>query len=182
MAASIIIVVAALGWIFSSRETSREIIPNDMTAIAVQRGEFKNVPVAVPPETKAKYDQVRDERRPAAAPPDGKKPKAVATSDKVSDVNRDQASVPQQKTTLPKIHNNLDDREGVWIKGNINSKGEKIYHLPKEKYYSQTKPEVWFKTEQEAISDGYRKAKDFWIKGNISRNGEKIYHMPGQKY
>lgn len=182
MVASIIIVVATLGWLFSTRETNREIISNNMTSIAIQKDELKNVPAVVPPQTKAKADQVRDKKKPAAPTPESKKPKAVAPTDKVSDVNKDQVSVLPQKITLPKIHNNLNNREGIWIKGNINPKGEKIYHLPKEKFYSQTKPETWFKTEQDAINAGYRKAKDFWIKGNIGRNGEKIYHMPGQKY
>lgn len=50
------------------------------------------------------------------------------------------------------------------IKGNINDKGEKIYHMPGQKYYDKTiitpsKGERWFCTEQEAISAGWRKAK-----------------------
>lgn len=42
------------------------------------------------------------------------------------------------------------------IKRNINSKGEKIYHLPGRSYYDQTKPEAWFKTEVEAQAAGFR--------------------------
>jgi competence protein ComEC len=42
------------------------------------------------------------------------------------------------------------------IKGNINSKGEKIYHLPGGAYYDKTIPEKWFKTEQEAQDAGFR--------------------------
>lgn len=72
--------------------------------------------------------------------------------------------------------------EGVWIKGNITKSGQKIYHVPNQRFYSSTIPEEWFRTEQEAINAGYRKAKDFWIKGNVGKNGEKIYHMPGQDY
>lgn len=45
------------------------------------------------------------------------------------------------------------------IKGNINSKGEKIYHMPGGASYEATKPEAWFTTEQEAIDAGFRKAK-----------------------
>jgi micrococcal nuclease len=48
---------------------------------------------------------------------------------------------------------------GCDIKGNINSKGEKIYHTPDSPWYEQTKPEVWFCSENEAISSGFRKAK-----------------------
>ena len=50
------------------------------------------------------------------------------------------------------------DGKGL-IKGNINSKGEKIYHMPGGLYYEQTIPEIWFKTEQEAQSAGFRKSK-----------------------
>lgn len=42
------------------------------------------------------------------------------------------------------------------IKGNINSKGEKIYHLPGGAYYEKTIPEKWFKTEREAQDAGFR--------------------------
>ena len=45
------------------------------------------------------------------------------------------------------------------IKGNINSKGQKIYHTPSSRSYEQTKPEVWFCSEQEAINSGFRKAQ-----------------------
>ncbi len=42
------------------------------------------------------------------------------------------------------------------IKGNINNKGEKIYHLPEGAYYDKTIPEKWFKTEKEAQEAGFR--------------------------
>lgn len=45
------------------------------------------------------------------------------------------------------------------IKGNINSKGEKIYHMPNGQFYDVTKPEEWFATEEEAQAAGYRKSK-----------------------
>ncbi|MDP8255206.1 MAG: thermonuclease family protein [Candidatus Alcyoniella australis] len=50
------------------------------------------------------------------------------------------------------------------IKGNINSRGEKIYHLPGMQYYAQTvidesSGERWFCTEEEAIAAGWRKSK-----------------------
>jgi endonuclease YncB( thermonuclease family) len=49
------------------------------------------------------------------------------------------------------------------IKGNINSKGEHIYHVPGQRYYDKTqidesKGEHWFCTEQEAVRAGWRKA------------------------
>ena len=53
---------------------------------------------------------------------------------------------------------------GCVIKGNINSEGEKIYHLPGMAYYNKTvidpsKGERWFCTEQEAVANGWRKSK-----------------------
>ena len=50
------------------------------------------------------------------------------------------------------------------IKGNINNKGEKIYHVPGQKYYNSTKisPEYgerWFCSEAEAQAAGWRKSK-----------------------
>lgn len=45
------------------------------------------------------------------------------------------------------------------IKGNINSKREKIYHVPGGRSYAQTKAEVMFCTEEEAVQAGFRKAE-----------------------
>lgn len=45
------------------------------------------------------------------------------------------------------------------IKGNINSKGEKIYHIPSGQYYKITKAEEMFCTEKEAQEAGYRKSE-----------------------
>jgi endonuclease YncB( thermonuclease family) len=50
------------------------------------------------------------------------------------------------------------------IKGNISSSGERIYHMPGQKYYSRTaistgKGERWFCSEAEARSAGWRQAK-----------------------
>lgn len=42
------------------------------------------------------------------------------------------------------------------IKGNINSSGAKIYHIPGSSSYEQTKPEEWFCSEQEARDNGFR--------------------------
>jgi micrococcal nuclease len=62
------------------------------------------------------------------------------------------------------IENYDDDRIGeeltgdCLIKGNINSKGEKIYHVPTGTYYERTKAEEMFCSEEEAKKAGYRKA------------------------
>ncbi len=50
----------------------------------------------------------------------------------------------------------------VLIKGNINSKGEKIYHMPNGAIYDRTiidesKGERWFHTEAEAQAAGWRR-------------------------
>lgn len=50
------------------------------------------------------------------------------------------------------------------IKGNINSEGEKIYHLPGQRHYGQTrispgKGERMFCSESDAVDSGWRKSK-----------------------
>jgi endonuclease YncB( thermonuclease family) len=50
------------------------------------------------------------------------------------------------------------------IKGNINSTGDHIYHVPGQRYYNNTqinesKGERWFCTEQEAVAAGWLKAR-----------------------
>lgn len=50
------------------------------------------------------------------------------------------------------------------IKGNISRKGQRIYHVPGQKYYQQTQinerqGERWFCSEDEARKAGWRKAK-----------------------
>lgn len=58
-----------------------------------------------------------------------------------------------------------EDRGNCNIKGNISVRtGEKIYHVPGQKYYAATKisPEFgerWFCSEKEAKEAGWRKAK-----------------------
>ncbi len=44
------------------------------------------------------------------------------------------------------------------IKGNINARNEKIYHVPGGKSYNETKAEMMFCTDQEAVASGFRKA------------------------
>ncbi|WP_435053809.1 sunset domain-containing protein [Mesorhizobium australicum] len=55
-------------------------------------------------------------------------------------------------------------RVGCDIKGNINDRGEHIYHVPGQEYYSATRinparGERWFCSEWEAWWAGWRKAK-----------------------
>jgi len=51
-----------------------------------------------------------------------------------------------------------------FIKGNISSKGERIYHVPGGRYYDATvidtaKGERWFCTEADAVAAGWRRSK-----------------------
>lgn len=53
---------------------------------------------------------------------------------------------------------------GCNIKGNISADGERIYHVPGQKYYSvtiiyQAKGERWFCSEAEAVAAGWRRSK-----------------------
>lgn len=50
------------------------------------------------------------------------------------------------------------------IKGNVNTKGERIYHVPGQKYYDRTRIEAshgerWFCSEEEARAAGWRRSK-----------------------
>ncbi len=56
------------------------------------------------------------------------------------------------------------DTKTFLIKGNISRDGERIYHLPGEKYYDQTridraKGDRWFCTEAEAEAAGWRRSR-----------------------
>ncbi len=57
--------------------------------------------------------------------------------------------------------NDAESLEGFAIKGNINNKGDKIYHVPGSPKYSATKideskGERWFHSEDDAIAAGWR--------------------------
>lgn len=50
------------------------------------------------------------------------------------------------------------------IKGNVNTRGERIYHVPGQRYYDETviaasHGERWFCSEKEAKAAGWRKSK-----------------------
>ena len=53
---------------------------------------------------------------------------------------------------------------GCNIKGNINGKGEHIYHMPGQTYYQETqinesRGERWFCSESEARAAGWRRSR-----------------------
>lgn len=54
--------------------------------------------------------------------------------------------------------------ENCNIKGNVSTRGERIYHVPGQKYYDDTRisashGERWFCTEAEARAAGWRRSK-----------------------
>lgn len=89
-------------------------------------------------------------------------PKIQAQNDytknsKVNPENTTPTAQPQAQvlsaSTTPK-----DASGSCLIKGNISSKGEKIYHIPGGSSYKIVKPEQCFNTEKEAQAAGFRKA------------------------
>ncbi len=99
-----------------------------------------------------------------------------APDDKSSSSSNDADSTQQENKTLPaantadstassqaqqnnSVAHNGPGPNGETIKGNINSKGEKIYHVPGGQFYDKTQPEAWFFTEEEARAAGYRPSK-----------------------
>lgn len=73
-----------------------------------------------------------------------------------STTDSSQTSTPS--STTPSSSTPSTSTEHGLIKGNINSKGEKIYHVPGGAYYDRTDAEEWFNTEAEAQAAGYRKS------------------------
>jgi len=52
----------------------------------------------------------------------------------------------------------------VQNKGNVSTRGERIYHLPGQKYYDETRiiashGERWFCSEEEARAAGWRRSR-----------------------
>lgn len=66
-----------------------------------------------------------------------------------------------EEKELKRIENDKLSQDCVnpYVKGNINSKGEKIYHIPSGQYYDITNPEELFCSEEAAKEAGYRKSQ-----------------------
>lgn len=84
----------------------------------------------------------------------------LSTFEKPSETNNDNTNTPSTQYHDGLTESPYPDR---LIKGNINSKGEKIYHMPGQRDYKKTvidesKGERWFATEAEAKAAGWRKA------------------------
>ncbi|TIR30121.1 MAG: hypothetical protein E5X07_23015 [Mesorhizobium sp.] len=79
--------------------------------------------------------------------------------------------VTDEHSQLPRVHypnamssKSVVRKAGCNIKGNINDRGEHIYHMPGQAYYSATRVnpargERWFCSQWEAWWAGWRKAK-----------------------
>jgi hypothetical protein len=70
----------------------------------------------------------------------------------------------QPKRSLLPLAQLQEQKAACVIKGNISSSGERIYHVPGQRYYDKTqinesKGERWFCTEQEAVGAGWRKSE-----------------------
>ena len=85
--------------------------------------------------------------------------KTTSEKQSTSNTNSQSSSKPStQPSPQPETTETSTSGTGK-IKGNINSKGEKIYHMPGGAYYDRTDPEVWFSTEEEAQAAGFRRSK-----------------------
>lgn len=65
----------------------------------------------------------------------------------------------QESATQPKTNQVTEQNGTCTIKGNKNSRGEKIYHMPGQQFYDKTKAEEMFCSEADAKSAGYRASK-----------------------
>lgn len=73
-------------------------------------------------------------------------------------------STPSARPTTPVRPSTTTQSGACDIKGNISSSGEKIYHVPGQRHYEQTKispskGERWFCSESEAQNAGWRRSK-----------------------
>lgn len=64
-------------------------------------------------------------------------------------------------TTAPSL---AGENDACNIKGNVNTRGERIYHVPGQEYYEKTRivaahGERWFCSEEEARRAGWRRSK-----------------------
>ncbi|CAN7253666.1 hypothetical protein [Aminobacter aminovorans] len=80
-------------------------------------------------------------------------------------------AIDDSPTRLPRVHSfdlssvpSAGHKPGCNIKGNINERGEQIYHMPGQSYYFETRVnlargERWFCSQWEAWWAGWRKSK-----------------------
>ena len=92
--------------------------------------------------------------------------KKTNTTQKKTNTTTKKTNNTSKKTNITKKSTNTstNNKSNCKIKGNINSKGEKIYHVPGGAYYNKTgvnqsKGERWFCSEAEAQRAGWRRSK-----------------------
>lgn len=61
-------------------------------------------------------------------------------------------------------HVSAGENDACNIKGNVSTQGERIYHVPGQKYYADTRisashGERWFCSEEEARAAGWRRSR-----------------------
>lgn len=76
-----------------------------------------------------------------------------------SGFNTEAASNEKQNEVIAPTTKPSKENNACTIKGNINSKGEKIYHVEGGQFYEKTDAEEMFCSEKEAENAGFRKSK-----------------------
>lgn len=99
-------------------------------------------------------------------PPDVRYQSQLISAQKEAQENQRGLWTPNacSQSSIPITYELQPTTSSCQIKGNINSAGEKIYHIPGQRYWDKTQidegaGERWFCTEKEAESSGWRKSK-----------------------
>ncbi|GAB4814195.1 hypothetical protein N2152v2_001241 [Parachlorella kessleri] len=136
------------GYAVAYRQYSKEYIPLEEQAKAAKRGIWAGS-FQEPAEWRKEHPRNRSS-------PAGATPAAVVAAVPIAGVTKlPAAAVPAAK---------MPPNPQCPIKGNINAKGERIYHVPGGKSYDATaiavsEGERWFCSESEAVAAGWRAAK-----------------------
>ena len=134
------------GWALAYRKYSMDYVADEQQAQAQGRGIWQ-------------YDfeepwAYRASRREAVMP-DRDRPSSKATAD-----SKENGSVHEGKRLMKDVITSQPSN-GCTIKGNINGKGERIYHTPASRWYERTvidesKGERWFCSREQAEQAGWR--------------------------
>lgn len=110
-------------------------------------------------DTSAKQQQEQQKLKEEQEKKDAEE-KAKKQAEENTKATETQSTSNASSSSTSSTENNSNTSSGHGsIKGNINSKGEKIYHVPGGAFYDKTDAEEWFNTEAEAQAAGYRKSK-----------------------
>lgn len=132
---------------------------NDVGTMVIANGYGKEYTYNLPYENQSNYKTAE-----SLAKQNSKglwSPNACSTDSQAEQA--EQAEQPEQPAT-PQPEPAQPQTVQCLIKGNINNKGVKIYHMPGQQYYEKTiitesKGERWFCTVDEAKAAGWRKSK-----------------------